>query len=59
MDHKAINQKLIDDFLRNGGKITKVPSQHFKRADYEAPVLKTRRMLSDLKERAAKTAAEG
>lgn len=52
-------QQLIEQFLAKGGKINKIPAQNYKRAEFEAPVLKTRRIIADLKERASKTAAEG
>lgn len=47
-------QKAIQEYLARGGKITKVPAKNFHRNDYEAPVLKNRRILSDLVDRAKK-----
>jgi hypothetical protein len=45
-------EKLIQEFLSRGGKVTKVPEKGARRKEFEAPVLKSRRILADLKARA-------
>ena len=51
-------QKLIEAFLARGGAITRVPERNFHRKNYEAPILKNRRILADLQERAKKNMAD-
>ena len=52
-------QDLVAEFLARGGKINKIPMKNFDRAEHEAPVLKTRRIISDLKVRAEQIRSEG